>query len=376
MLNEHLKKIRRQIRTTFKIARLGYNYSLYVLKSLYGVIILKKSPKQTNDVPKITKNTITNLPLEVAICLPAHNEAKNIFNILEGLCNQKNEKVKINRVVVVSSASTDGTNEIVNNYKKEHPCVKLIRQDTREGKASAINLFLKQTKEPVVILQSTDTIPTMTTIEELCKPFINDPSIGLTGGAPIPVNDRNCFVGYVVHMWWWFHRNIPRFGEIIAFRNVIGTISPTTAVDEAYIQAKIIQLGYKAVHVEKAIIYNKGPETVSDLIKQRRRIFNGHSRLMQEEGIKIDNMTMSSLLLLLRYKPKNIKQSLWFLGGIFIELWARLLGAYDSQINNTNPFIWDTAHTTKNLAFVPDEDGDDEKVISESDQELAEEFIS
>ena len=22
------------------------------------------------------------------------------------------------------------------------------------------------------------------------------------------------FLGFIIHTWWWFHRNIPRFGEI------------------------------------------------------------------------------------------------------------------------------------------------------------------
>ena len=59
------------------------------------------------------------------------------------------------------------------------------------------------------------------TIEKLCEPFLRDEKIGLTGGAPIPVNDPNTFLGYIIHAWWWFHRNIPRFGEIIAYRNIL-----------------------------------------------------------------------------------------------------------------------------------------------------------
>ncbi len=164
------------------------------------------------------------------------------------------------------------------------------------------------------------------------------------------MNDRNTFLGYIIHSWWWFHRNIPRFGEIIAYRNVLDTISETTAVDEAYIQAKIVQMNLKAVHVDTAVVHNKGAENITDLIKQRRRVFNGHSRLHQEENIKIGNMTKSSLrLLLFKYKINNLKELCWLFGGIGVETLARILGFYDMRVTKRNPFIWDTAHSTKHV---------------------------
>jgi len=287
--------------------------------------------------------------LQVSICVPAYNEAKNITHILDALMNQVTERIEIKKIVVVSSGSTDKTDEVTLLYRKIDPRITLIRQETRGGKASAINAFLTQIDDEIVVIESADTVPNVDAIELLCQPFLDNEKIGLTGGAPFPVNDPNTFTGYVVHTWWWFHRHIPRFGEIIAFRNVLPEISTTTAVDEAFIQAKIIQLGYKAVHIDEAVVRNKGPETVGDLLKQRRRIFNGHSRLYHEEGIKIDNMTKSSLSLLMNFRASGLKQNIWFLGGIGIEVLARLLGAYDSKVRKINPFVWDVAHTTKHL---------------------------
>jgi biofilm PGA synthesis N-glycosyltransferase PgaC len=301
----------------------------------------------------------------VSICVPAFNEEKNIGAILDALLHQKTKRILIHRIVVVSSGSTDDTNDITSQYEAMDPKISLIRQADRFGKASAINAFLKVVDDPVVVVESADTIPDSQTIERLCVPFLKDNNIGLTGGAPIPINDADTFLGYVVHTWWWFHRNIPRFGEIIAFRNLISKISPRTAVDEAFIQAKIIQMGFKAVHIDSAIVHNKGPETVADLIKQRRRIFNGHSRLFHEEGVKIDNMTKSSISLIWRYKVPSIKHHFWLLGGVLIEIFARLLGTYDAKVKKINPFVWDTAMSTKELAL------EEEDVIDDDSEERA-----
>ncbi len=288
--------------------------------------------------------------LSISICVPAFNEEANIRNILEGLSHQKLFRVHINKIIVVSSGSTDKTAEIVEEFMKTNPRLSLINEENRNGKAAAINEFLSVVSDPVVVIQSSDTIPVEDTIELLCRPFLDDANIGMTGGAPIPLNDPNTCLGYIVHSWWWFHRNIPRFGEIVAFRNNIGMISAKTAVDEAYIQAKMIQGGYKVVHIDEAIVRNKGADNLGDLIKQRRRIFNGHSRLYQSEKIKIDNMTKSSLhLLLFKYKMKNLKEATWLLCGIGIEFYARILGAMDMYLSKKNPITWDIAKSTKKL---------------------------
>lgn len=288
--------------------------------------------------------------LNVSICIPAYNEGKNIKKILNALLKQRTKQIQINNIIVVSSGSTDKTEQFVQEYCEKYPKFHLIREEERRGKASAINRFLEVVDDEVVVIESADTIPYPNMIEKLCTPFLRDKKIGMTGGAPIPVNDPNTFLGYIIHAWWWFHRNIPRFGEIIAFRNIIGTLSRKTAVDEAYIQAKLAQLNYKLVHIDEARVRNKGPETVADLIKQRRRIFNGHARLFTEENVKIDNMTRSSLhLLLFQYQMYSLKHVVWFTGGIGIEIIARILGYYDTYHKKINPYIWDTAKTTKNL---------------------------
>jgi cellulose synthase/poly-beta-1,6-N-acetylglucosamine synthase-like glycosyltransferase len=287
---------------------------------------------------------------KVAICVPAYNEENNIEKLLSGLLSQKTFHIDITKIIVVSSASTDKTDYLVEQFCIRDNRILLIKQKVREGKASAINAFLKLADEPIVVIQSADTIPQEDTIENLCLPMIHNPKVGMTGGAPFPVNDPNTFLGYIIHAWWWFHRNIPRFGEIIAYRNILDRISHATAVDEAFIQAKIIQNGLKVVYVDTAIVLNKGAETISDLIKQRRRVYNGHARLHKGENIKIDNMTKSSVkLLLFKYKIKNFKEFTWLLAGIFIEAYAQGLGWYDLKISKKNPFIWDTASSTKNL---------------------------
>lgn len=299
---------------------------------------------------------MTTNQLSVSICVPAYNEEKNIRQILTALLKQKVSQIHINKIVVISSGSTDRTNEIVQEMQKKSSKIMLITEKVRTGKAAAINKFLRIINDDVIVIESADTIPKSEAIEKLCRPFLHDKKIGMTGGAPIPVNDPNTFIGYIIHSWWWFHRNIPRFGEIIACKNILKSIPESSAVDEAFIQADLVKKGFKVIHVDEAQVHNKGPETVGDLIKQRRRIFNGHSRLYQEEKVKIDNMTKSSLkLLLFEFKIKSLKHLIWLIGGVLIEIYSRFLGFYDQYVYKINPNIWDTARTTKDLAIKVEE---------------------
>ncbi|MBP7932941.1 MAG: glycosyltransferase family 2 protein, partial [Candidatus Syntrophosphaera sp.] len=129
----------------------------------------------------------SNSKIKCSLGVFAYNEAENIIPLLEALVNQKLEKVEIEEIIVVSSGSTDGTDELVTQFAETHPQVRLIRQAKREGKSSAINLFIKEAKSDILVVISGDVIPAPTTIEKLVSTF-EDPTIGATGGRPIPVN--------------------------------------------------------------------------------------------------------------------------------------------------------------------------------------------
>src|SRR5260370_37203979 len=94
-------------------------------------------------------------------------------------------------------------------------------------------------------------------------------------------------MGYAVHLLWRLHDRVaripPKLGEVIAFRNVISGIPTTSAVDEISIQALISQLGYQLLYEPAGIGYNKGPLTIRDVLKQRRRIDAGHFQTLEQQ---------------------------------------------------------------------------------------------
>jgi len=203
--------------------------------------------------------------LACSVGIMAYNEEANIASAIDAIVKQRTSSSHITELIVVASGCTDRTAEIVASVGRDDPRVRLITEERRQGKASAINLFVATAQSPVLLMVSADVLVKDGTLDALLRHF-HDPGVGMVGGHPIPVNDETTFLGYAVHLLWRLHdrlaREAPKLGEIVAFRNVVPRIPPDTAVDEISIQALITQLGYRLVYEPEGVVYNHGPSTV------------------------------------------------------------------------------------------------------------------
>ncbi|NQT65940.1 MAG: glycosyltransferase [FCB group bacterium] len=282
-----------------------------------------------------------------------YNEAANIGKLLNALLKQKSDKTMIKEIIVVSSACTDGTDEIVRGFEKEHEIIKLITEAERGGKSSAINKFIKTANTDLLIIESGDTIPAEDTVEKMIIPFL-DKKVGMTGGRPTPENDPRTFIGYSVNLLWNLHHEMalisPKLGEMVAFRKIFDQIPPESAVDEASIEAIMKENDLLLKYIPEAIVHNKGPENLIDFIKQRRRIETGHLWLMENSDYSVSSQNKGLLLDLALKELKKDKEKVFFLfGTALVEMYSRFLGWYDYKIKKKNPFKWDIANSTKNL---------------------------
>ncbi|MBN1327203.1 MAG: glycosyltransferase, partial [Candidatus Cloacimonetes bacterium] len=237
--------------------------------------------------------------LLVSIGIIVHNEAANIAKLLNALKNQNLNRVVIREIIIVSSASTDATDEIVEEFSKQDKRITLIREKERRGKSAAINLFLKAANSEILIIESGDTIPAVDTVEKLIIPFFEQ-SIGMTGGRPVPENSPDNFIGYSVNLLWNLHHKMalinPKLGEMVAFRRLFENLPEQSAVDEASIEALIRSAGLKLKYIGDALVYNKGPENLRDFIKQRKRIAAGHLWLKDVQNYSVASQDKKLLI--------------------------------------------------------------------------------
>jgi biofilm PGA synthesis N-glycosyltransferase PgaC len=293
------------------------------------------------------------MTIRCSVGITAYNEEANIGKLLAAMLAQELEQVAITEIIVVASGCTDQTVPLIRAYVAQDPRVKLIVQEKREGKTSAINEFLLAAQEEICVLQSGDTLPRADSIENLVQPFEN-PQVGMTGAQKIPVNVPEHVVGYMSHLRLEMEHQlcleIPRLGELIAFRKVFNQLPPDVAMDEAFVEALVIRRGLEVHYAPDAVVYNMGPDTLSEFILQRRRNYAGHLHLVHKYGYKVSSLESGRVM---RIALDEVWNALRLIGTLawlaIVEAYARLLGTYDYYIKGRKHVIWDMAWSTKNV---------------------------
>jgi hypothetical protein len=281
----------------------------------------------------------------------AYNEQATIADALTSILGQKLTSGQITELIVVASGCEDQTGAIVADIARRDTRVRLFEQERREGKASAINLFISLARCPVLVMVSADVLVKEGAFDALLRHFA-DPAVGMVGGHPIPVNSEATFLGHAVHLQWRLHdcisRQSPKLGEIVAFRNVVPRIPPDTAVDEMSIQALITQLGYRLVYEPAAIVYNRGPTTATDFLRQRRRIYAGHLRVRDRQGYSAPTMSTWRAIRALQGSGSftTPRAVVWSIGTVGMEATARALGHFD-VLRRRSAHVWEICDTTK-----------------------------
>jgi cellulose synthase/poly-beta-1,6-N-acetylglucosamine synthase-like glycosyltransferase len=289
--------------------------------------------------------------IKCSVGITAYNEEANIGRLLDAILSQRLYEVEISEIIVVASGCTDRTVPIVQEYTQRDPRIQLYIQERREGKTSAINIFLAHASEMICVLESGDTLPREDSIEMLVRMFRN-PAVGMTGAHKVAVNTPEHIVGLLTHLRLRMEHQlcleIPRLGELIAFRKVLDQLPPDVAMDEAFVEAIVIRRGMQVRYAHDAIVYSMGPNTVGDFVRQRRRNYAGHLHLKKKYDYQVASLQNMRVLKIALEEVWGVIRFLYTLGALAtLEAISRLLGYYDYRFKKRTHVVWDMAWTTK-----------------------------
>ena len=289
--------------------------------------------------------------LRCSVGVTAYNEEQNIGPLLEALVDQHLHDVEIAEIIVVASACTDKTVPIVREFMARDPRVKLIEQPKREGKTSAVNQFIAAAQTDICVLESGDTIPHEYAVEHMVRIFA-DPTVGMVGAHKVPVNTPDHIAGLLTHLRLRMEHElcleIPRLGEMIAFRKVFERIPADVAMDEAFVEAFIVKRGMEVKYAPDAIVYNTGPTTIGDFMRQRRRNHAGHLFLKHKYGYAVSSIQNKRVAKVAWKELWGIVQLAWVLFLLAaIEGWSRLMGWYDYAVKQDRHVVWNMAWSQK-----------------------------
>jgi len=292
--------------------------------------------------------------LEIAIGICAYNEVQNIERCIRSIYTQKIPGIKIREVLVVSSGSTDGTDDVIRGLLPEFDNLVFIPQEKREGKNSAINCYLdNKTCEVVVMLNADNLFGEEDSLYHLVSPFFES-DVGMVGGHPVPTNDKKDKVGFATHMLWSMHHNLamvyPKIGELVAFRDIGTRLPLDQQSDEDIIRMNLENAGYRCLYAPGAIVLNRGPETEEDFMKQRIRVNIGEVNMKRKFDYDIPSWNKKYLFKAALGTIKDLGfHPFKMLYALRLEMRARSEAERHIDSGEADMNVWDPVKTTKKL---------------------------
>jgi len=217
----------------------------------------------------------------VSVIIAAYNEAKVINKTIATLLDSDYPNLDI---LVVDDGSQDNTVGVVSAAYGTDPRVTVIKKPNG-GKASALNLGIKQCRGEIIVALDADTVFARDTVNKLVRHFA-DPAIGAVSGN-VKVGNRNNPLTIWQAVEYITSQNFDRRafdllncitvvpGAVGAWRKdaviLAGLYSSQTLAEDTDLTFKIRKLGYKISTDNTALAYTEAPDTLRDLAKQRFR---------------------------------------------------------------------------------------------------------
>ena len=125
------------------------------------------------------------------IIIAAYNEENHITSTIQNKLELDYPADKL-EIIVVSDGSSDRTDEIVDEFADRG--VRLLRQEPRAGKTSALNLAVSQARGEIIVFSDANSIYAEDALKVLAANFA-DPEVGYVTGKMVYVNQDGSLVG-------------------------------------------------------------------------------------------------------------------------------------------------------------------------------------
>jgi cellulose synthase/poly-beta-1,6-N-acetylglucosamine synthase-like glycosyltransferase len=203
----------------------------------------------------------------VTIVIPTYNEAGLIREKLDNIASQDYPKELV-EIIVVDSASNDGTPSIVREWMESYRDFKviLVEEGVRRGMVHALNYALRfvSSNNEVVIFTDVDSFWDADTLKKVVSYFA-DPSVGAVTASIEPLEQEleaesayRRYYNDVRVAESKIHSTPIHNGALVAFRkgllDRIGGLPTYTGNDDSTPASLIAFMGYRAIQVDDAIV--------------------------------------------------------------------------------------------------------------------------
>jgi len=246
----------------------GYFFLVFILAKIKE----KKVRKAENFAPFIS------------ILIPCYNVSSAIDLKIKSTLEIDYPKDKF-EIIAVESGSTDDTHSILSKFADTGK-IKLVRQDQRLGKSSAINFGLSFCNSDIIVMTDADASLKKSSISELVKNFA-DETVGAVVGNVTLVPGKSVISKMNYLFYKIFREKLREWesridsasfwsGELCAFRkSVLERLDEDIINDDRYILLKTRSKGYRCISEPSSYVFEKDAENVVGQITHKRRTTAG-----------------------------------------------------------------------------------------------------
>ena len=232
----------------------------------------------------------------VTVTVPVYNVASGVRPTIERLLALDYPRDRL-QILVISDASTDGTDDIVRGFADRG--VELLRLPQRRGKTTAENLALASARGEIIVNVDATVLVPARSLKALVRAFA-DPTIGVASGRDVSVGDleregssgggESSYVGYEM----WVRDLETRVGSIVGAsgcfygirRGVHATPLPPHLSWDFASALVARELGFRSVSVPEAVcIVPRTAELRTELRRKVRTMARGLSTLFYKRSL-------------------------------------------------------------------------------------------
>ncbi|MBT6226308.1 MAG: glycosyltransferase family 2 protein, partial [Candidatus Scalindua sp.] len=239
-----------------------YPICIYLLCKLFPRLIQKG-----NRTPSVT------------ILIAAFNEEKHIYETIRNKL-ELDYPSGLFDIIVISDSSTDRTDEIVLSF--DNPRVKLLRQEPRGGKTSALNMAVLYAKGEIILFSDANSIYANDVINRIVKSF-DDPDVGYITGKMVYSNPDGSIVGDGCSAYMKYENFLRKHetavgsvvgvdGGIDAVRKNIYKPMRPDQLPDFILPLNVIKQGYRVIYEPDAILKEQTLQSFQDEYKMRVRV--------------------------------------------------------------------------------------------------------
>ncbi len=231
---------------------------------------------------------------EISILIVAYNEERRLRRTLEHALATDYPADRLN-VLVVSDASSDGTDSLVLTYGD--PRVRLLRMPERSGKPAGENAAGTMLRGDIVVSIDASILIPRDSLRPLIRALL-DPSVGLASGRDISIGDEaregnkaeSSYVGLEMtlrHLETRVHSIVGASGCFYANRRHLQQVQLPNELARDFAAASVARAhGYRAVSVDEATcLVPRTPTLKAELRRKSRTMGRGLDTLVYLRGM-------------------------------------------------------------------------------------------